>query len=755
MRTKARYPAEALLGNSPLLHCKALEFACHTLATRTVPVDDDIFRLLLLCLPKEENRAFQENCGVQSDPFGPDEGEDMPGGLSVGATAAAMEKYWRHAGDDPAKMEKALSPIRACVDRLKASREKAGDRFAKALREVRTTFKLTGCACDILTLMFLTRQNNLFHQAVMMGSPLFMAGSLPQRISLVTGRPLNAVVGELNAESPLLRFGLMDSDFDLRPPMMDFLNGLSKKPLISRYFHCCQDEDVLDLEAFTSLQDQIRVILTMIRNRDLRGEGINILLYGMPGTGKSALARALGKALGYSTYAINQVRATGAEDSDATFRYAGLHACFNHVQLENSLIIVDEADEMLNSAAGGGPFSFIFRSHRGDKGSVNSLLDAHRAVIVWITNEHDQIDASTRRRFDYSLHFTAFTRDQRRLVWQRCLQKHDIRIFSEADIADLAARYTVNAGGIDLAVRNARRALPQAGSAETAKPAATEMMDTVLHAHLNLLDQPSALAASQSNARDYSIDGLHVRGELALPDILTIFREFDRQQLSGGSAARQDTRNVNLLMHGPPGTGKTEFAKHVARELGRPLLVRRASDLLDAYVGNTEKRIRGAFTQAQAERAILFLDEADSFLATRAQAVRSWEVSQVNELLASMEAFRGILLCATNRKDNLDPAAMRRFNLKVEFDYLTPAGRELFFQRLLGDMAPSPLTDELAAELRAMEYLTPGDYSVVRQKFAFLPRERIDNLRLLAALKAETAAKSGLPSRPVGFRLAS
>jgi transitional endoplasmic reticulum ATPase len=69
---------------------------------------------------------------------------------------------------------------------------------------------------------------------------------------------------------------------------------------------------------------------------------------------------------------------------------------------------------------------------------------------------------------------------------------------------------------------------------------------------------------------------------------------------------------------------------------------------------------------------VLLLDEADSFLQDRTLAHCQWEVTEVNELLTQMEAFDGLFICATNLLDRLDPAALRRFGLKLEFLALRP-----------------------------------------------------------------------------------
>ena len=134
-----------------------------------------------------------------------------------------------------------------------------------------------------------------------------------------------------------------------------------------------------------------------------------------------------------------------------------------------------------------------------------------------------------------------------------------------------------------------------------------------------------------------------------------------KAELEGGCAT--------MLFYGPPGTGKTALARHIAKTLGRECLVKRASDLLNCYVGNTEKNIARAFREAEKKEAVLVIDEADTFIFSRDTAQRSWETSQVNEFLTNLEECRCFCICTTNRLDDLDSAALRRFSYKVEFTW--------------------------------------------------------------------------------------
>ena len=199
---------------------------------------------------------------------------------------------------------------------------------------------------------------------------------------------------------------------------------------------------------------------------------------------------------------------------------------------------------------------------------------------------------------------------------------------------------------------------------------------------------------------------------------------------------------VSLCLKGPLGTGKSAFVRYLAERMGLEVVQKRASDLMSKWVGDTEKRIAEAFAEARDAGSFLVFDEADSLLADRRFAVRSWKVSQVNEMLTWMEAHPLPFACTTNFGEHLDPATLRRFAFKVMLDYLAPEQVEAAFQRFFALSPPVGL-----ARLPA---LTPGDFAVVRRKAELLGR--LQDLETLAGmLRAECDAKPDRP-RPIGFR---
>ena len=201
-------------------------------------------------------------------------------------------------------------------------------------------------------------------------------------------------------------------------------------------------------------------------------------------------------------------------------------------------------------------------------------------------------------------------------------------------------------------------------------------------------------------------------------------------------------QRFSLWLQGPPGTGKSAYIRHLAGRLDLEVAQKRASDLMSMWVGETEKTIAAVFAEARDAGTFLVFDEADSLLADRRLAERSWEVSQVNEMLTWMEIHPLPFACTTNLGDRLDPATLRRFVFKLTLDYLAPEQVDAAFRGYFGLPAP-PAVGGLAA-------LTPGDFAVVRDKAHILGR--LDDAEALAAmLRAECEAKPERP-RAIGFR---
>jgi transitional endoplasmic reticulum ATPase len=360
--------------------------------------------------------------------------------------------------------------------------------------------------------------------------------------------------------------------------------------------------------------------------------------------------------------------------------------------------------------------------------------------MIWIVNSIEDLENDIKGQFAYSVHFKPFGNRQRVRLWESILKRNKMDdLFGPGEVDDLAKKYAVNAGVIDSAIQKTLETYMPV-ERDRCKPSIIRSLE----AHLTLAHNGKRIGMKDKIEDQYSLDSLNIQGNLT--DMMAQLAKFDRF-LRQRDISRP--MNMNLLFYGSPGTGKSELAKYIAVQLDCRLLCKRASDIIDCWVGSTERNISAMFQEAEAEDAVLVIDEIDTFIFSRHNSIRSYETRATNEFLTQMENFNGILIGTTNNLTALDGASLRRFTYKIEFRYLTLEGCMFFYEKFL-----SPLTDEMAPEtikrtFARMNNLTPGDFKVVRDKHSFLERESVTNKILMEALEAESMTKPN--HRNIGF----
>ncbi len=530
-----------------------------------------------------------------------------------------------------------------------------------------------------------------------------------------------AEVGEaLRAGSRLERIGLVEnliSEHNITD-LADLMKVSEKLPpvLMREYrdrtelmavFTRPSTQTTLGLNDFSFVQDDVQVLCSLLRNAVARKEpGVNVLLYGPPGTGKTELAKVVAHAAGLELFEVEYADRDGNSLSGRD-RYRSLQIA--QVFLKGSAqaaLLFDEVEDVfppISSEAA----QIMARAEQvaapgtasvSGKAWVNQILESNTVPTLWVTNRIEQIDPAFRRRFAYHLELKSPPPGAREQLVRKTLEGVPV---SDGFVAKLTERKGLTPAQIRTAVRFA-------GLAQEDKEGAADATESLIERQLknadlalgNQLQEPK-----RPSVTAYNLGLLNVETRFEIPRIVQ---------------ALKDRGHGTLCFYGAPGTGKTALGQHIAEQLGKPLLVKQASDLMSKFVGETEQNMAAMFREAEAEKAVLLLDEADSFLQDRRGAQRSYEVTEVNEMLQGMERYNGIFVCTTNLLDRIDQAALRRFSFKIKFNPLTAVQREQMFavEALAG--AADLLTDALRARLAKLQVLCPGDFAAVKRQIDIL-----------------------------------
>jgi SpoVK/Ycf46/Vps4 family AAA+-type ATPase len=472
------------------------------------------------------------------------------------------------------------------------------------------------------------------------------------------------------------------------------------------------EKATLDWQDFDHIANSRDRLLPFLRNAvSQQVSGINVLLHGPPGTGKTEFCKTMASRLGLDLYSLSEQCQDGDEPSRRD-RLSGYRLAQNLLRKSGgSILLFDEMDDLFSSHL---VYSLLnVRASSGSKIFMNRLLEDNHIPTIWTINDPQLLDETIIRRMSIAVKITKPTPKTLKKLWGKHLSDYEVNI--PEDEIELLAQSGASPAVINSAVKFSKLS---EGKSDDCMFVAKSIV--------NAIDGKPPVVAKPVEEFRYEL----VVSNTDLRSLTSMLLE------SKG-------KNCSFCFYGPPGTGKSLYARYLAKRLNMPVLYKRASDLLSMWVGGSEKNIAGAFSEAIESESFLIFDEADSLLSDRRRARASWEVTQVNEMLTWMEQHPLPFACTTNLREALDQASMRRFTFKVHFDYLDKKAICKAFKHFFR----TNISDEMAASIN---FVTPGDFAVVKKK-ALFHREGISIEGLIEMIKDEVRNKNEHIPTTIGF----
>lgn len=547
----------------------------------------------------------------------------------------------------------------------------------------------------------------------------------------------------LMADMPLRQLGLLDTGYaDGRLELESFAQSLMQEPLSRSEFvgsvARAMPASTLECHDFSYMQKDLDMLLDYCKN----AKSPSVFLYGKPGVGKNEIAALLAKELNRELWEIHNLKNGKVEDK----RYEQFVRAQTMLDKDRAMILLDECEDIF-------PTLYArFFENKPSKNTLNKMLESVKIPSIFLSNSA-AIDPAFLRRFDIVLEIHAPPQEKKQEILQKALQSQGIKVDSRImrQMSESSLSQGVLLQACKVAKTLAKNRATQ--SAKERQKSIRESLIQVLNEHLKLQGQK---LISTSKPKSLPYDMSLINASVDMQSLCERIKSVCGARDSKESATADSTQGIRILAHGMAGSGKSEFAKALAKELNKPIMLKRASDLLSMWVGGSEQNIAAAFREAEKRGAILVLDEVDSFLQDRSGASRSWEVSQVNEMLTQMENFEGIFIATTNFMDTLDRASIRRFDMKVEFKPLDSTRLIKAFNLYAKHLGLSDCKEFLESslakrEIEKLDNICFGDFALIARGAAFAPldsaQELLEKLQEEARLKDLSAAGA----KRVGF----
>ena len=437
-----------------------------------------------------------------------------------------------------------------------------------------------------------------------------------------------------------------------------------------------------------------------------------VLLYGPPGTGKTLLAKAVASESQASFHLINGPEIMSKFVGDAEKR---IRAIFDEAEKNApAIIFIDEIDAIAPKRE-----ESYGEVERRVVAQLLTLMDGMKGrgkvIVIAATNRQDALDPALRRggRFDREIEIGVPNYEGRLQVLK--IHTRNMPLSRDVKLEDLA-RVTHGFVGADLealckeAAMNVIRRLALKHSLKDDSPLSEEIMKKLI---VNKKDFTDAFRnVTPSAMREVLIETPNVPWSRigGLTEVKQQLQESVEWPIKNPEMfKRMGIRSPKgVLLYGPPGTGKTLLAKAVATESEANFISVKGPELLNKYVGESEKAVREIFKKAkQVAPSVIFFDEIDAIASIRGGGSDGGAKARegvVNQILTELDGIEDlsevVILAATNRPELVDPALLRpgRFDRHL---LVTPPDKEAVREILKIHTKDVPLTKDVT-----LKYLT-------------------------------------------------
>jgi AAA+ superfamily predicted ATPase len=471
-------------------------------------------------------------------------------------------------------------------------------------------------------------------------------------------------------------------------------------PLLARYLHLDEQivrwllgEEELDgrLQPFSQLEqpaialeqlplhsEMRQALLKLVTQAEQGNQPLQLHFYGATGTGKRRTAEAIAGHLHIPLLAADLSIAIALKLDFQSI----LPLLFREARLQNALLYLTGLDLLL--VAEHAVISQLLAIALADDRGL-TILASQEQELPFLASSSDRI----------SVNFAPPDFAQRCAHWQLHLDRVEIEL-DRLQLEDIANRFRLTPDRIE----NAVNAACSQGKWRTAAQLADVAIST---GSVEIGDLFAAARAQSGQALRSLVRKLEPRylwEDIILPDAqrAQLQEVCDRAKYRylvygqwGFERKLSLGKGLNVLFSGPPGTGKTMAAEVMANELQLDLYKIDLSQVVSKYIGETEKNLDRIFNAAQSANAILFFDEADALFGKRSEvkdAHDRYANIEVGYLLQKMEEYEGVAILATNLRQSMDEAFLRRLQIIVEFPFPDEAERQRIWAVIFPEEAP-------------------------------------------------------------------